>query len=318
MNYFVKPSGAATGVSGLVRARNPAPPPRLGADRSGAAPLMTLVPRSIGSRLATPHGGAIHAIHPPGLQAADPKHHIAEILLSPVPRVRAARRGEAEQEFDAASGSLLISPVRMDSHVTWPSVRESVIVALTEDALRTLATHEFDTAGVELRPPPFGTVDSWALRIGQLLKAELTQREVPNELYVDSLITLFGVHILRHYSNVRRPPLVTRGGLSASVARRLQDYIDNNLSHSLPVAELAGMAGLSVRHFIQAFTRSFGEPPHRYVVDRRLGFAEKLLTRGDLTIAEVAYQSGFSSQSHLTTTMKKHRQKTPLQVRRER
>jgi AraC family transcriptional regulator len=272
----------------------------------------------MGSRLATLHGGAIHAVHPPGLQAADARLHVAEVLLSSVVRARASHKGEAEQEFDAPSGSLLITPARVDSRVVWPSVRESVIVALTEDALRTLATHEFDTGGVELRPPPPGTVDSWALRIGQLLKAELAQREVPNELYVDSLITLFGVHILRHYSNVRKPPLVIRGGLGASVARRLQDYIENNLSRSLPVAELAGIAGLSVRHFIQAFTRSFGEPPHRYVVDQRLAFAEKLLTRGDLTIAEVAYQSGFSSQSHLTTTMKKHRQKTPLQVRRER
>ena len=111
---------------------------------------------------------------------------------------------------------------------------------------------------------------------------------------------------------------MVRGGLSIEVARRVQDHIANNLSLSLSVAELASIAGLSTRHFIQAFTRTFGQSPHRHVIEQRLGFAETMLAEGGLSIAEVAYLSGFSSQSHLTTTMKKHRQKTPLQVRRDR
>jgi AraC family transcriptional regulator len=84
------------------------------------------------------------------------------------------------------------------------------------------------------------------------------------------------------------------------------------------LAELASVAGLSPRQFLQAFTRTFGDPPHRYVMGLRLALAEKLLRAGDLTIAEIARLSGFSSQSHLTACMRKHRQVTPLQIRRER
>lgn len=318
MNYSMKSPEAFAGTFGLNGTRGRAPLFRRDADRPGNPLLMKLVPDSSGARLATLHGGAIHAVHPPGSQAADTGHLLAEILLSPVLLVRASRGGGAEQVFSVSSGSLLITPARSDSRVTWPATRESVIVALTENAMRTLAAHEFDTAGVEIHPPPFGAVDPWALRIGNLLKSELTQRKVPNELYVDSLVTLFGVHILRHYSSVRRPPPMVRGGLSIEVARRVQDHIANNLSLSLSVAELASIAGLSTRHFILAFTRTFGQSPHRHVIEQRLGLAETLLAEGRLPIAEVAYLSGFSSQSHLTTTMRKHRQKTPLQVRRER
>jgi len=322
MNYFAD-SWLPPGRGAPIQARGAGLPavsavPRGAASRQAASPLAQIAPGGIGPRLATGHGGAICAIHPPGLQQGGSEHHVAEVLLSPVSKVHAVQAGGEGAAFDAPSGTLLIRPARAEDGLAWPLARESVIVVLTDAALRELAAHEFDTAGVELRPPPPGTVDAWALRIGQLLKAELTQRETPNELYVDSLITLFGVHILRHYSSVRMPPPVVRGGLPAAAARRVQDFIAANLSRGLPVPELAGIAGLSTRHFIQAFTRTFGTSPHRYVLDQRLDVAEKLLAEGDLTIVDVAYQCGFSSQSHLTTSMKKHRQATPLQIRRER
>jgi AraC family transcriptional regulator len=46
-----------------------------------------------------------------------------------------------------------------------------------------------------------------------------------------------------------------------------------------------------------------------------LAEAERLLLKSSLPIAEVAYLSGFSSQSHLTTTMKQHKHITPAQIR---
>ncbi|MGO4642548.1 AraC family transcriptional regulator [Mesorhizobium sp. 2RAF45] len=42
-------------------------------------------------------------------------------------------------------------------------------------------------------------------------------------------------------------------------------------------------------------------------------FAENLFLDGRLSIAEVAHLAGFSSQSHFTTVMKKHRGVTPSQ-----
>jgi len=52
-------------------------------------------------------------------------------------------------------------------------------------------------------------------------------------------------------------------------------------------------------------------PPHRYLINLRLDFAEKLLVDGELAIAEIAYLAGFSDQSHLAATMKKYRGRTP-------
>ncbi|UXN58386.1 helix-turn-helix domain-containing protein [Phyllobacterium zundukense] len=232
--------------------------------------------------------------------------------------MRAALGSDKVHEYDAERGMLVVMPANTKSYCAWSSTKETAIIALTPESLLDLAAHEFDTGCMELHPPPFGTFDPTALRIARSLKAELTQRTAPNELYVDSLITVFGIHLLRNYTEVGKPILRMRGGLSVRSARTVREFLDENFSRKLSVAELAAVSGLSSHHFIQAFTKTFGDPPHRYLVKRRLAFAEKLLTKGGLSIAEVAHLSGFSDQSHLTVTMSKHWNRTPMQMRLQR
>ncbi|WP_343717003.1 AraC family transcriptional regulator [Inquilinus sp.] len=277
--------------------------------------LLDVIPQPAGPRIATPRGGAFHSIRPPGSQTFLAQDHCAGIVLAPTPRIGATLGSDRPQIFDAPTGMIVLNPANVDSSMVWPTTRENAIIAVTPESLFELAAQEFDAGGVELQPPPFGTVDPWALQIAQMLKAELNQREAPNELYVDSLITVFAVHMLRQYSRVRTPPPAVQGGLSRQSAGRVQDFLADNFSRKLSVAELAAIAGLSPRRFIQAFTRTFGEPPHRHIVGLRLSFAEKLLIQGELTIAEVAYLSGFSSQSHLTAAMRTERQTTPRAIR---
>jgi len=113
----------------------------------------------------------------------------------------------------------------------------------------------------------------------------------------------------------RAPNLDVKGGLSASATRRMQSFLQENFSRKLALAEIAAISGLSTYHFIRAFSKTFGVPPHKYVLDQRLDFAEGLLVAGSMSIVEVAHLAGFSSQSHLTTVMKKYRGITPSQAR---
>lgn len=114
---------------------------------------------------------------------------------------------------------------------------------------------------------------------------------------------------------VRQPLANVKGGLSASSARKVRDFLDENFSRKLAISEMAAVCGLSSYHFVRAFSRTFGMPPHQYILDLRLDFAERLLAESSLAIADIAHLSGFSSQSHFTTMMKKHRHVTPLRSR---
>ncbi len=286
-------------------------------DRWSARPqILDVIPETAGPRIATARGGAIYSVREPGSQAFLTDNHLAEVMLAPTLESMAAFGSDRMLEYDAPVGALVIHPANVEGRAVWSSTRESVIIAIRPESMAELAASELDAGRVALQPPAFGTVDSQALYLAQLLKAELTQRKSPNELYVDSLVTMFGVHILRNYTGVQQSPPAPKGGLSNRSARRVQEFLDVKFSSKISVADLAEVSGLSLRHFIRAFTKSFGEPPHKYLLRLRLSFAESLLVKGDLSIAEVAHLSGFSSQSHLTTAMLKYRRITPMQIRR--
>lgn len=291
----------------------------LGPDRQRADQhIFTGIPESAGPRLITFRGGAVHAIRPPGSLTFKARAHFVTVMLAPSLGMRASLGGGKQHEYDAGAGTTTICPATVKSQVISSSTSESTIVALTPEGLLELAAREFGTGRAELQPPPFGTIDLHALQLAQLLKVELTQRETPNEFYVDSLVTMFGVHILRNYAGVGKLPQEPKGGLSNRSAQRVQEFLNVNFSSKVTVAELAAVSGLSSNHFIQAFSKTFGEPPHRYLLRLRLDFAEKLLIESDLSIAEIAHLSGFSDQSHLTATMSKYRNRTPKQVKLQR
>ncbi|UXN62335.1 helix-turn-helix domain-containing protein [Phyllobacterium zundukense] len=87
------------------------------------------------------------------------------------------------------------------------------------------------------------------------------------------------------------------------------------MSENLSINDLARISRMSPSHFIRAFTLTFGMPPHQYLVNLRLKMAEKQLIETKLPISDIAFQTGFSSQSHLTNTMKRFKQLTPGKIR---
>jgi AraC family transcriptional regulator len=276
------------------------------------------IPESAGPRLITSRGGAVYAIQAPGSYAFQAGEHFGSVMLAASPGMTASLGGGKTHHYEGDVGTIMIVPTDIGGKVTWSSAVESTFVALAPESLLELAACELGTGRTSLQPPPFGTVDLQALQFAQLLKMELTSRESPNEFYVDSLVTMFGVHILRNYAGVGKLPQAARGGLSNRSARKVREFLDVNFSSKITVAELAAVSGLSPSHFIQGFSKTFGEPPHKYLLRLRLDFAEKLLIESDLSIAEVAHLSGFSDQSHLTVTMSKYRNRTPGQVRLQR
>jgi transcriptional regulator GlxA family with amidase domain len=62
-----------------------------------------------------------------------------------------------------------------------------------------------------------------------------------------------------------------------------------------PVRRLARVSGVSAAHFARSFKEAFGVPPHRYLLTQRVERATALLRDTDLSITEIAFQTGWSS-----------------------
>ena len=98
---------------------------------------------------------------------------------------------------------------------------------------------------------------------------------------------------------------------------RVLEFIDARLGDRLTVAELAAVACLSPSHFARAFKATTGEAVWAFVQRRRCERARELLLATRLPLAEVAHQTGFASQSHLTTSLRGRYGATPGALRRD-
>jgi AraC family transcriptional regulator len=92
-------------------------------------------------------------------------------------------------------------------------------------------------------------------------------------------------------------------------------YIREHLADDLSTKVLADCAQVSRAHFCRLFQEVTGGPPHRYVLAARLEQARTMLTTSSQSIARIAQDCGFSSQSHLTSSFRKLHAITPAQFR---
>jgi AraC-like DNA-binding protein len=83
---------------------------------------------------------------------------------------------------------------------------------------------------------------------------------------------------------------------------RARDLVDARYFEALTVDEMARAAGLSRAHFSREFRRAFGEPPHTYLLSRRLERAAALLRTTDRSVVDVCYSVGLQSLGSFTTS----------------
>src|SRR5687767_10655176 len=76
---------------------------------------------------------------------------------------------------------------------------------------------------------------------------------------------------------------------------RAKDRMDAASHEEWPVSRLASVSGVSEAHFARSFKEAFGVPPHRYLLTRRLERAKALLRDTNLSITEIAFQTGWNS-----------------------
>jgi AraC-like DNA-binding protein len=96
---------------------------------------------------------------------------------------------------------------------------------------------------------------------------------------------------------------------------RAKDLVDARYAEPLTVDDLAREAGMSRAHFSQAFRRAFGDPPHVYLLTRRLERAASLLKDTDRSVAQICMDVGLSSVGSFTTSFSRMFGMTPSAYR---
>jgi AraC family transcriptional regulator len=161
----------------------------------------------------------------------------------------------------------------------------------------------------------FGQQDLNLQQIAMLLLAEVQSGGMMGQLYVESLVQVLVVHLLRYYTESAHIITSANRSLTRTQLQQAIDYIHTHLDQDLSLAEIADVINISPVYFSRLFKQAIGTAPHQYVIQQRVEQAKKMLLKTDLAIADIALQVGFSSQSHLTQQFKRVTGMTPKQIR---
>lgn len=80
--------------------------------------------------------------------------------------------------------------------------------------------------------------------------------------------------------------------------QEIQNYIAENLNEKLTVQGLADKTMMSISHFSRVFKQQTGFSPYEYVLLTRLNKAKYLLQKTEMSVAAIAYETGFNSESN--------------------
>jgi AraC-like DNA-binding protein len=131
----------------------------------------------------------------------------------------------------------------------------------------------------------------------------------------DVMITVDLQSEIERHSGARRSRTAALAGWQIA---RVRAFIDKNLHRTIHTQDLSIVARRSPAHFSRSFKLTFGEPPHAYVVKRRLEKACHLMITSSASLSEIALSVGFSDQAHLCRLFRQAFGQSPASWRRER
>jgi AraC family transcriptional regulator len=227
--------------------------------------------------------------------SATSQQHLIYFQMSPHLRLECRMAGRA-LEHETVTGALAICPAGVDCSADSDANADMLVLAIKPGHL-TLAAAEDAAIDARLNERLSG-YDQNLFNAARCLAAE-SAAGYPNGplFWNETSDRLIGGLLNGHTSKPAKP---ARGRLHPRVLQRIRDHVLSHLAEPIEVAELAALAGRSPFHFSRVFTMSVGMTPYRYVVHLRLQAALQRVRDGRMGLAEIAADTGFSDQSHLS------------------
>lgn len=149
------------------------------------------------------------------------------------------------------------------------------------------------------------------------MRTDLRAGSPSGPMYGESLANALAIYLLKRYAAKPRVPAVYKGGLPRHRLKRIVEYIRENLSADITLAQLAATVGMSPHYFAKLFRQSTGRAPHQYVLMRRIDFAKERLRDSRRSVIEIGLDAGFPNPSHFARVFRKWVGVSPSDFRSE-
>ena len=229
------------------------------------------------------------------------------------------RAGGIRQRVVGTPGTIGLCPVGVREDFTHVSrvIEEMLHIYLSPTPFAALSRHTSRDFSCKSVRYDAGFRDPLIEHIAAAILGELRCETSCGDLLVETLADSLAVRLLNSYSSLCAAPIRISHRAKELDCRRLRrviEYIDANLQKEVTVEELAAAASLSRFHFSRMFKATTGQSPSRFIGELRLDLAKSLLVHG-ASIAQVAYDCGFSSESNFVRAFRRATGLTPGQHR---
>ena len=151
-----------------------------------------------------------------------------------------------------------------------------------------------------------GPLSTWLAN--RMLREFLSQDDV-------ALLAIEGV-LLEMLAESARSSSDAHASSAPGWLRRVHEVLQDSYLEAPGLTTLAGIAGVHPVHLSREFHKHYRLTIGEYIRKRRVDHASELLSKSELSLAEIASACGFSDQSHFCALFKKHSGMTPARFRR--
>jgi AraC-like DNA-binding protein len=148
-----------------------------------------------------------------------------------------------------------------------------------------------------------------AYAFAQLVRELTTRYE-----YADTGLALAVDHLVLAVARSMTPTAVPQLAMHPAV-RTVKRLLDQEFHERWTLRQLADRVGLAPSYLAELFVDQLGQPPHRYLNERRIDRARELLETSDVTITALAHSLGFSSSQHFARVFRQLAGSTPTGYR---
>jgi AraC family transcriptional regulator len=261
--------------------------------------LMPRAPKLSSEALGWQHIQAYRLANPQSWQLDLPpinRHFIVAHLSNPCQL--SSRWNGLERRSRSVPGNIMIMSAHQGSQWEWKGEIEELHIFL-DPLVMNAAVQELGDRSVRLLDG-IGLTDMAIMEIALKINTELSQPGVCGSLFAQSASHTLTLQLLRRHSTLHSNEVLDRLDLPPHRLRAALEYIEAHLCEDVSLDAIAAAASFSTFRFARGFRKATGQPPHQYVIARRLERAKELLRTTEEEIGEVARRVGFASQSHFT------------------
>lgn len=159
----------------------------------------------------------------------------------------------------------------------------------------------------------YGSDKNQFINFAQLMMREFHEKKPGFETVCHGLLEVLLVYISRKQSLSVISDSSFQLSKECALAKR---YIDANYSKNITLDGLAEITHINKFYLAHSFTECMGQSPINYLTEKRLAASKELLSSSNLSVAQIASSTGFSSQSYFSQIFKKKVGMTPQQYRK--